>query len=109
MSADVLAEDLLSKSLGDTFFVNDGTTESYETPLERVECFDSDGCHADEFFVILDKPYRYCPDTDLDEFVENESLRIFSEFRENCKRHITNDNFTYMKSSNDLKFIHLYE
>lgn len=50
MSADVLAEDLLSKSLGDTFFVNDGTTESYETPLERVECFDSDGCHADEFF-----------------------------------------------------------
>ncbi|XP_067658990.1 uncharacterized protein [Haliotis asinina] len=33
------------------------------------EATDSDGCSADEFFVILDKVHQYHPDNNVDEFV----------------------------------------
>ena len=80
-----MAEDFCSKSLRDDFFItNNSTTECLVTPLENS--VDSDGFHADEFFVILDKPCRYCPDIDLDDFVENESLRLLSEFHEKCEK-----------------------
>ncbi|XP_046334103.2 uncharacterized protein LOC124116707 [Haliotis rufescens] len=34
------------------------------------ETMDSDGCSANEFFVILDRVHKYHPDNDLDNFVD---------------------------------------
>lgn len=103
-----IAEDLLSKPLGDSFFIATDSTECEETPVVGHQYFDSDGAQADEFFVILDKPYRYSPDIDLDDFVAKVNLYIFNKLRQNCKMLIMNE-FTYMESSNDLKFIQLYD
>lgn len=53
----------------------DKREDAYE---QMEELMDSDGCMANEFFVILDKPHKYSENDDLDEFVLNERVRQFS-------------------------------
>lgn len=50
-----------------------------------TESMDSDGCFADEHFVVLDKVYRYDPDNDLDSFVEAVSKQKYENLRVECR------------------------
>ena len=63
---------------------------------------------ADEYYVILDKPYRYYDHDDLDLYVQSESARVFSEFKENTKS-IENENFMCNRSSDRVSFVQLYD
>ncbi|XP_053385111.1 uncharacterized protein LOC128550306 [Mercenaria mercenaria] len=77
---------------------------------ENFEIVDSDGYHADEFYVILDKPYRYCAEDDLEEFVSSHKCRMYSAFREECKSSIIDlQDFVPVKSSKEIKFVRLYD
>ncbi|XP_046579982.1 uncharacterized protein LOC124287471 [Haliotis rubra] len=59
-------------------------THSQSQDEQESELTDSDGATANEFYVILDRPYLYHPDEDVDRFVTrlsqvsvpNKSLRL---------------------------------
>ena len=89
-----------------SFFVTDLETPAVAVSSEQT---DSDGFTADEFYVVLCKPFKYCPDDNLDEFVLAKKSRLFSELRESCRQEINDSNFMYMTNSKDIKYIQLYD
>ncbi|XP_046570699.1 uncharacterized protein LOC124278912 [Haliotis rubra] len=62
------SRDVLWDRAWKSFFI-DLTDEPIGIPCLE-EAIDSDGCSADEFFVILDTIHQYHPDINLDEFVD---------------------------------------
>ncbi|XP_046564014.1 uncharacterized protein LOC124272836 [Haliotis rubra] len=65
---DCSSRDALWEKAWKSFFI-DLTDEPTDTPCLE-EATDSDGCSADEFFVILDTIHQYHPDNNVDEFVD---------------------------------------
>ena len=89
------------------FFLADGESSSDKPNPEST---DSDGFEADEFYVILDKPYKYSADVDLDTFVANEQCLVFRSLHEHCRTQIpTSDKFQYMSKCKDVTYIELYD
>ena len=106
ISEPVESDKFLSESLSDTFFLSEDYTPAIEVEDELT---DSDGFTANEFYVVLDRATRYCPDDNLDELVSSERARLFSEFRERCRQIVHEGDFMYLHSSKDVKFIQVYE
>ena len=59
-------------------FSESSDNESDERLLNSTRSRPTDGYETNEFFVILDRPYRYCANTNLDEFVVNEHSLVYS-------------------------------
>jgi len=106
ISEPVESDTFLAESLSDFFFLCEGDTPATEVEGELT---DSDGFTANEFYVVLDRATRYCPDDNLDELVFSERERLFSEFRERCRQNVHESDFMYLHSSKDVKFIQIYE
>ena len=88
------------------FFIDDDFTGKRESSNKT----DSDGFCADEFYVILDKPYQYYEGDNLDEFVQDKTYRVYSDLNEKCRMLDGQlQDFMYAKASKDIKFIQLYD
>ena len=95
----------MAKSLLGSFFLTELETPTHAFSREGT---DSDGFTANEFYVVLDKPYKYCPDDNLDELVNDQKARLFSELRETCRQEIVDSNYLYNNNSLDIEYVQLY-
>lgn len=90
-------------------FIEDDTSNILRKNLSEIpEAVDSDGCAANEFYVILDKPYQYYEHDHLDQFVVNRNARRYSALKEACKK-IDVKKFDLLKSLSNITFIQVYE
>lgn len=92
-------------------FLNDSVNSCDLKTVKRKyhELVDSDGYAADEFYVILDKPYRYNPHEDLDKFSSDVLSRRYCRLREDCRQKIKDSDFMNFEASKEIKYIQLYD
>ena len=86
--------------------------EPESSTQNNCEKKDSDGFEANEFYVVLDKVYRYEPDCDLDVYTCSKTEEYQSSMYENLKERCKNEeikNFTFLKTSSYIRFIQVYD
>ncbi|XP_048241342.1 uncharacterized protein LOC125374488 [Haliotis rufescens] len=86
---DYNSRDVLWDEAWNSFFI-DICDDPIDIPY-LGEAMDSDGCSANEFFVILDSVHKYHPDNDLDTFVDGilqyRKYQLFLSLKKELFRH----------------------
>ncbi|XP_060555293.1 uncharacterized protein LOC132716130 isoform X2 [Ruditapes philippinarum] len=70
---------------------------------------DNDNLKADEYFLILDKPYQYYEQDDIDALIATETARVFDKLKEEAKYSKNNTSFICNRHSNFIRFVSLYD
>ena len=92
------------------FITRSDDTEVPTAPdVQDTDSSDCDGYSAGEFYVILDKPYQYYPDDDLDTFVNCETYRLYSQLRDKCSTTEFQDFDLLKNSSKEIRLVQLYD
>ena len=102
----------------DTFFRScltayDHLPEVIDSECDNFEEIDSDGFEANEFYVILDRVYKYDHSENLDTFVLNKvylrNQAQYSSLKDQCKSEGHHEGFSFLSSSSFVCYIQIYD
>ena len=99
---------VLSDCDSDKFFKTCLTIIQDDSEHRRVWTEEEDNLTANEYYVILDKPYQYYEHDDLDAFVASAKARLLSQFKEDAMS-LENEQFECKRKSNFIRFIQMYD
>ena len=91
----------------ENFFLDKKDT-TFEPECLADEVLDSEGCSAQEFYVILDKVFRYYPSMDFDLFVQDRQCQIFMRLKEELQSADVG-NYVRLPNPDTIRFIQTYD